>query len=186
VRLRKYVILDIDNCVLDSRILDKYVPEHPLGQRAWETLSSHFKDCKPNPDFFKSALLYHADIFNFSELHTYFIVFLTSRMEKVIDRVSTRTVTEHSLRQLGFKSSEYDLVMRRPEDLRSAPDFKKEATLNIIKGFRGLEPLVCIDDMQNNVEMFMSLHLPSLLYNIEENSLTKLNSYVNNSFNLLT
>lgn len=158
------IIVDLDNCFYDSRILDKYAPKNNSTEE-WREFQKHFKDIIINWDFVNVVKQVQHSGVN--------ILFVTSRE-------ATRDLTILTVKSLIdiLQNANFKLFMRKEFDTRPASTIKKEIYIGKIKDKYNV--LLCIDDEKSNCEMFASLDLFTYQYDIENvNSIQGLKDKIN-------
>lgn len=143
------IIVDIDDCLMDSRCMSKYLPEDQKSREGWDKFHGHYNECEPNAHFFNLIKNYRSKIF-----------FLTSRE----DTGNVRFVTMQFLQGQFYN---FDLIMRPYECYDSSPVVKKalyeEFIVNNNKKINYHVEFAIDDDPANN-EMWRSLGIPTFLH----------------------
>lgn len=142
---RKAIVIDIDNCVLDSQfILDEI---HKLGLKGNDKWEYFYKNCNsdrvqlmPRIKEYLSGL--HSEVGRF---------FMTARNEKCSEE------TYKKLKSFRIRVDRF--YMRKQNDFRPACEVKREHLIEIMKEF---DVIAFIDDDIENCEMAKSLGILSL------------------------
>ncbi len=158
------IIVDLDNCFYDSRILDKYEPKNNSTEE-WREFQKHFSEIIVNWDFVNIIKQVQNSGVN--------ILFVTSRE-------ATQDLTILTVKSLLniLQNANFKLYMRKEFDTRPANVVKKEIYINKIKNKYNV--LLCIDDEKSNCGMFASLGLFTYQYDMEDvNSIQGLKDKIN-------
>lgn len=142
---RKVIVIDIDNCVLDTQfILDEI---HKLGLKGEDKWEYFYKNCNsdrvqlmPRIKEYLSGL--HSEVGRF---------FMTARTGKCVEETAKKLES--------FKIRVDRLYMRKQNDLRPAHEVKREHLLRIMEDF---DIIAFIDDDLQNCEMAKSLGILAL------------------------
>lgn len=134
------IIVDIDDCLLDSRMMSKYLPKDRNSREGWDEFAKHYDECEINP-FVKNMIEKYK--------HTHVVLFVTSREATDETILTTKAFIENI-----FNSLEYQLFMRDYEDYRPSEQVKKSIYQMCIKHRYEIE--FAIDDKKENVEMWQN------------------------------
>jgi predicted secreted acid phosphatase len=144
--LTKAIILDLDNVLFDSRILDLYMPTDKNSREQWTEFEQHYVKVTNNQ--------WAVDLVNVYRRDGYTILFVTSRE----DINNCRGVTLNSIYSaLSGDLNFVWLFMRHTGDFSPSPDVKKDIYLNEIKD--NFDVHLAIDDDRSNCEMYKELGL---------------------------
>jgi hypothetical protein len=139
--MRDAIIIDIDDCWMDSR---KWIAEAPYPSKKEEDWNEFYKKvyvCKPNKRFIQ-------DVLGLIEEMNLFPVFITSRSDRV--KLSTIfQIENNSSLKVGDTCA---LYMRTKEHKYMKSGEVKDSILNEIKGMYNF--IYGIDDTQENLEVF--------------------------------
>ena len=153
--MKDAIIIDIDNCWLDSRPWIKYVPFSSKNEEDWNAFYKKVYLCKPNKSFI-------TEIMSLIEELKLYPVFITSRSDRVMDSTKFQIENNSSL----IVGETCDLFMRTKEHRYAKSDEVKNAILNELKGQYNF--LYGIDDTQENLEVFKKYGVKTVIkYSIE-------------------
>ena len=144
---RKGIIIDLDDCLFDSRHLGKYLPERADDREGWDLFQEKMNDCKVNEyiDTLIKAFMY--------ETHCE-IIFITGRE----GNKRMKEITEENLKKLGYLID--NVYYRKEGDYRRSAEVKKEIYLEHIRNKYNV--LFAIDDDVENIKMFQKLGINTL------------------------
>ena len=147
---RKAIVIDIDNCVLNTQfILDEI---HKLGLKGEDKWEYFYKNCNSDRVLrMKGAIELFRQFSNSGNAP--YIFFSTARNEKC------KEATLNKLWKEGFIIPDDAIFMRPYYDLRSACEVKREHLIEIMKEF---DIIAFIDDDLQNCEMAKSLGVLAL------------------------
>jgi len=144
---RKAIVIDIDNCVLDTQfILDEI---HKFGLKGEEKWEYFYKNCNSDRVTLMSGI---KDMLGEMYWDTPIII-STARNEKC------KEATLNKLWKEGFIIPDDAIFMRSYYDLRPASEVKREHLIEIMKEF---DVIAFIDDDIDNCEMAKELGILSL------------------------
>ena len=147
--LQLAVIFDIDNCLVDSTVLNQYLPNDVYSREAWRLVEVHYPEVIPNQ--------WAVDLVNMYRNSGYTIIFVTGREEA--DNCRDVTINTISKALNGDLNNIY-LFMRGFQDYRLSAEVKKDIYLKEIKG--AFDIRLAVDDEPLNCIMFNSLNIPTL------------------------
>ncbi len=142
---RPAIIVDLDDCLFDSRHLDQYIPKKSGDRAGWNLVQEKMAECEVNKHIL--AILDMAFIKDIE------LIFVTGRE----GTEALKTVTEN---ELDLYFPRYHIFYRPENDYRKAAVVKKEIYENHIKGKYDI--LFAIDDDETNIKMFQELGLNTL------------------------
>ena len=164
---QKAVIIDIDNCWMDSRAIPMYAEENPTEYA--ELLRTQ---CIPNVKFIR-------DVTEFIEENDLFPIFLTGRTgSKEIADVTRKQIEENSkfTNDMHTLGTWYILYMREPGDMTPTPTMKTQ-----VIGKKILEHynvVAAIDDDIKNLEKFKKFFsFDCYHYSIVNDTISKVRIY---------
>ena len=154
--MKKAIIIDIDNCWMDSRLWISKAPMGSKDEREWDIFYKKVYLCSPNKAFINDVITL------ISEMDLY-PIFVTSRSENVkmstihqIQSNSSLVVDETCLLYMRKKNIDY----------RSSDKVKKDIVSSLMDEY---EVVYCIDDDDKNLEVFKELNIPTVIkYNISK------------------
>ncbi len=135
--MQQAIIVDLDNTLFDSRVLNQYLPEDKNSREGWDEFHKQYWRCKPIS--YMCQFLYGAK-------YNYKIIFVTSREETK----ETRKVTELELKKCNIK--DFILLMRPYENYDSSDVVKQMLYEQHIKN--KFNVLVAMDDDENVLKMW--------------------------------
>ncbi len=155
--MRDAIIIDLDGCLFVHKHLDKYLPKQDT-QEAWEQYHkdvNYFADMPVDPVIYNLARFYMA-----SGLP---VIFLTAREETK----ENLTNTSNAIFNL-FDEDKYGfiIIMRPLGNTEASFMFKQRQYEEHIKKYYNVK--LVIDDNKDNIQMFNSLGLNTMLYNGSE------------------
>lgn len=142
---RPAIIVDLDDCLFDSRHLEQYIPKRKGDRAGWDLVQEKMSECEVN-----KHILAIIDMAYIKDIE---LIFITGRE----GTEALKTVTENEL-ELYFPV--YKIFYRPQNDYRKAAVVKKEIYLKHIKGRYDI--LFAIDDDESNIKMFQELGLNTL------------------------
>lgn len=154
--MKKVIVIDIDNCWMDSRL---WLTKAPYGSKKEEDWDAFYKIvylCKPNKPFIQDVMTLISDM----DLYP---VFVTSRSENIkkstifqIERYSSLKVDETCTLYMRKKNTDY----------RKSDKVKRDIVKKLMKDY---EVVYCIDDDDSNLAMFKELNIDTVIrYNIDK------------------
>lgn len=147
---KKAIVIDIDDCWMDSRL---WISKAPIGSRNEEEWDLFYKKvylCKPNKSFIR-------DVINFIFETNVFPIFVTSRSERVLKDTIFQIQNNSSL----VVGDTCELYMRTPfNDFRSSEKVKKDILIKLMDRY---DIAYAIDDTEINLEMFKSLGIKTVI-----------------------
>ena len=153
--MRKAIIVDIDNVLMDSRIPDKTQPNVRTDRAAWREWQPELVDCvRINETFTLIEMMQKSKIpFPTGNLKVFL---LTSRE-------STDTLLRITQCQVGtLLQNGAELLMRAEDENRTSAEVKRSLYESVIKG--RYDVMFAIDDLEENIEMFKSLGIKTLQF----------------------
>lgn len=146
--MRKAIIVDIDNVLMDAREPDKTQPNVRTDREAWREWQPKMAECttiQPMFDLVKSMIDFG------------YTVFL------VTSRESTDTLIHITNLQIGIlRFQGATLLMRAEDDNRPSPVVKRSLYESAIKG--RYDVAFAIDDLEENIEMYKELGIKTLQF----------------------
>ncbi len=152
------IILDVDDTLVDSKEVLKFIPSDLLSREGWD-------------NYHKELLAYPI------KLNDWCVTILKAYVKRgftilfVTGRESTKELITHTLRTInlacgleGFEGEEYvdyHLLMRPLNDYSSSKDIKRTIYESFIKGRYNVH--LAIDDELKNAGLWKELGIPSLL-----------------------
>lgn len=149
------IILDIDNCVLDSREWEKYIPTENTRE-GWDNYHDHYYLTTPNPEMID----FIEDLYYYGLKRIYFV---TARE----DINNMREITINHLKNAfagrrWFKKVEKHLFMRNTCDYSPTDKVKEKIMLSHIYPYQFIA--LAIDDDIRNIEMYKNWGINTLYY----------------------
>lgn len=154
--MMKAIVIDIDNCWMDSRLWLLEVPLGSKDERVWDTFYKKVYLCKPNIPFIQDVTTL------ISEMNL-FPIFVTSRSEYIKSSTILQIERSSSLK-VGETCS---LYMRKKDiDYRSSDKVKRDIIKKLMNDY---EIMYCIDDDDKNLSMFKELNIDTVIrYDIDK------------------
>lgn len=158
-KLPKAIIVDLDDCLFDSRPLNKYFPKDEKSREEWDLFQSKVCECRLNEHILNLV----KSMIGFENTT---VLFVTSReARKDVVKETTKAILEilpDRIFRADSRWSEpsYQLFMRAEEDYRPSEEVKKDLYNSCIKDRYNV--LFAIDDCPKNIEMFKSLGINTL------------------------
>lgn len=137
--MKRAIIVDLDDCLFDSRHLGKYLPTRADDREGWDLFQSKYEECKANPHILT--------LVDGMWLDNVFLLFVTGRE----GTPKLREMTEEHIDKY-FPPFSYKLFFREENDYRRAHIVKREIYYKHIKGKYDI--LFAIDDDIENIKMF--------------------------------
>ena len=158
----KIIIADIDNCIFDSRELEKEVPLIKTDRKGWDRFNTMYHLCKPN--YFMIDYIKYLS-------QKYPIFFVTSRELSLVGH-NTLNITLNQL-DLAFNGfapiqSPHKLLMRKYNDYNHSDVVKEEILTKMI--LPNYNPILAIDDSKKNCDMFRKYGIDTWHYTKYVNS----------------
>lgn len=154
--MRKAIIVDIDNVLMDSRIPDKTQPNVRTDKEAWVKWQPELAKCKPIEDMLLFIEVLKGYSKGFSVFPEFKIFYITSRE-------STDELLQITRNQIGYLvGGEPVLLMRAEGDTRPSAEVKRSLYESVIKG--RYDVMFAIDDLEENIKMFKSLGIKTLQF----------------------
>jgi hypothetical protein len=151
------MFIDIDNCLIDSRCQQQYLPPIGSPREAWDEFQKHSGEYKRNA--LVDGMIWDNIMLN--DIHP---IFITAR-EDIRD---LRKVTEDILFKL-FGETPHHLYMRKENDYRSDVEVKADLYPQILKDFDNkIHVVFAIDDKQEICELWQSKGIPTLQFRFGE------------------
>ena len=154
--MSKVIVIDIDNCWMDSRL---WIEKAPIGSKReedWDLFYKRVYLCRPNKSFIKDVISLIAET-------KLFPIFVTSRS----DRIRKSTIFQIQNNSSLVVDKTCLLYMRNDDikDYRSSDVIKRDIITEIMSNN---EIVYAIDDMENNLKIFKELGVDTVIkYNIE-------------------
>lgn len=157
--LPKAIIVDLDDCLFDSRPLNQYFPKDEKSREEWDFFQSKVSECGVNghiKELIKSMI-------GFSCIN---VIFLTSREARKEVVKETKAAIESLIpdaiqnHMRWTYSPSYQLFMRAEEDYRPSEEVKRDLYNSCVKD--RYDVLFAIDDCPKNIKMFKSLGINTL------------------------
>lgn len=144
--MNKAIIVDLDDCLFDSRHLEQYIPKVKGDRAGWDLVQEKMAESVIN----KHILIILDGLWLLENID---LVFVTGRE-------GTAKLKELTENQLDLYFPHYTIFYRPENDYRKAAEVKKEIYLNHIKGKWNI--LFAIDDDEENIKMFQKLGINTL------------------------
>ena len=145
----KAIIMDLDNCLWDSTMLDQYLPADHTSREQWRTFEVHYPEVIPHQ--------WGISLVNAYRAMGYCILFVTSRED--VDNCKGTTISSIH-KALDGNLNNIWLFMRRAHERGESQVVKQRIYNDEIKGNFDVE--LAIDDDAKNCEMFTRLGIPTL------------------------
>lgn len=152
--MRDAILIDIDNCWMDSRLWLSKIPSDNASVSSWDIFYKRVYLCKPNKSFIK-------DIMSLISEKSLYPIFITSRTSKIkgstvfqIQNNSNLVVGETCL-----------LLMRDGHGPLESSSVVKEELLS--KVYNEYNIVYAIDDLKENLDMYKKHNIDTvILYDI--------------------
>lgn len=156
------IVIDIDNCWMDSRLWLSNVPMWSKNEADWEIFYRKVYLCKPNKPFINDIMTMIID-------REVYPIFVTSRSEQVKKSTIFQIQNNSSL----IINETCSLYMRRANiDYRSSDAVKRDILQELMNEYN---ILYVIDDDMKNLKMFKELGIPTVIrYDINSNDYERL------------
>lgn len=153
----KYLILDLDGCLFDSRALSKYIPKNHNDREGWDIFHLHVGEESINEEMVNivSTLIKQG----LREIY-----FVTSREDISDIRIKTGLKIIEALSGKFNQGLLACLYMRQPLDYRSSDIVKNEIYIDKIKHQIDGSKTLVIEDDKVNITMYDRLGLDCLHY----------------------
>lgn len=159
--MKDAIIIDVDNCWLDSRPWIKYAPFSSKNEEDWNVFYKKVYLCKPNKSFI-------TEIMSLIEELKLYPVFITSRSDRVMDSTKFQIENNSSL----IVGDTCALYMRTKEHKYAKSGEVKDVILNQVKGTYNF--LYAVDDTLENLEVFKAHGVKTVIrYSIETHDYEK-------------
>ena len=159
--MKDAIIIDIDNCWLDSRPWIKHAPFSSKKEDDWDKFYKLVYLCKANKTFIRDAMSLIEDL-------KLYPVFITSRSDSVVDSTKFQIENNSSL----IVGDTCALYMRTKEHKYAKSGDVKDSILRKLKGTYNF--LYAIDDTPENLEVFKEHGVKSVIrYSIETHDYEK-------------
>lgn len=145
----KAIICDLDNCLWDATMLDKYLPTDTSSREQWRLFELHYNEVITNQ--------WCVNLVNAYRNMGYCILLVTSRED--VDNCKGATLNS-IYKALSGDLNNVSLFMRRQSDYRPSWEVKEEIYLNEIKDKFDVE--LAIDDDAKNCATFRKLGIPTM------------------------
>jgi heat shock protein HspQ len=154
--MKKAIIIDIDNCWMDSRLWISKAPMESKDERDWDIFYKKVHLCAPNKAFISDVITL------ISEMDLY-PIFVTSRSENV-KMPTIHQIQSNSSLIVGKSCLLY--MRKKNIDYRSSDKVKKDIVSSLMDEY---EVVYCIDDDDKNLKVFKELNIPMVIkYNISK------------------
>ena len=154
--MKKAIIIDIDNCWMDSRLWLSKAPMESKKDEEWDVFYKRIHLCRANKPFIDDIM----EVIRGKDL---FPIFVTSRSGTVATQTVLQIQKNSSLR-VGDTCALYMRPSRN--DFRSSEEVKKDILQEIMKIY---EVDSVIDDCMKNLEMFKEHGISKVIhYDIEK------------------
>ena len=154
--MSKVIVIDIDNCWMDSRLWLEKIPMGSKNEEDWDLFYKRVYLCRPNKSFIKDVLVLIKEA-------NLFPIFVTSRSDKIKKSTIFQIQNNSSL----VVDDTCLLYMRDSKNkvYKSSDKIKKDIIKKIMSEH---EILYAIDDMDNNLKVYKELGIETVIkYNIE-------------------
>lgn len=148
-------LIDIDNCLVDSRPLNKYIPSDIFSREGWDKYQKHYNECIPNP-FVIQLVLQRMCIDGAMP------IFVTARE----DRGDCRKITEKLLTSIVGGAHNYRLFMRDNNDFDPDVVVKSKIYDKIMANIKPDKIIYAIDDKPEICELWQSKGIQTLCYKL--------------------
>lgn len=153
--MKDAIIIDIDNCWLDSRPWIKQAPISSKNEEDWKKFYKLVYLCKANKLFIR-------DVMSLIEDLKLYPVFITSRSDSIMDSTKFQIENNSSL-VVGDTCA---LYMRTKEHMYAKSGDVKDSILKNLKGMYNF--LYAIDDTLENLQVFKAYGVKTVVrYSIE-------------------
>jgi hypothetical protein len=160
--MKKAILIDIDDCWMDSRL---WISKAPLGSKNEEDWDLFYKRvclCKPNKPFIRDVTALIAEM-------NLYPIFLTSRSNKV-ERDTIFQIQNNSSLIVDTNCSLY--MRHKKNDYRSSEKVKKDILVKLMKNY---EVVYAIDDTPDNLQMYKDMGIETVIrYNITSHDYERL------------
>lgn len=150
------IILDIDNCILNSTEWCKYLPKDIYSREEWDMYHNHYYLATTNHDMIRY-------LENLCKKGLKSIDFITARED--IDNVREITIMQlkNALKDIKrMKHIKMRLFMRNCGDFSRSEDVKENILLTHIYPYKYID--LAIDDSIDNIEMYKKYNINTLYY----------------------
>lgn len=159
--MKDAIIIDIDNCWLDSRLWIKQAPISSKNEEDWKEFYKLVYLCKANKSFIR-------DVISLIEDLKLYPVFITSRSDFVMGSTKFQIENNSSL----IVGDTCALYMRTREHMYAKSGFVKDSILRKLKETYNF--LYAIDDTPENLEVFKEHGVKTVVrYSIETHDYEK-------------
>lgn len=155
--MSKVIVIDIDNCWMDSRLWLEKVPVKSKNEDDWDLFYKRVYLCRPNKSFI-------SDVMSLIREANLFPIFVTSRTDKIRKSTIFQIQNNSSL----VVDDTCLLYMRdgTEKTYRSSDKIKKEIIKKIMLEH---EIVYAIDDDDKNLKMYKEIGVDTVIkYNIEK------------------
>lgn len=154
--MSKVIVIDIDNCWMDSRLWLEKAPVKSKKEEDWDLFYKRVYLCRPNKSFI-------SDVMSLIREANLFPIFVTSRTDKIRKSTIFQIQNNSSL----VVNDTCLLYMRdgTEKTYRSSDKIKKEIIKKIMSEH---EIVYAIDDVDKNLKMYKEMGVDTVIkYNIE-------------------
>ena len=154
--MSKVIVIDIDNCWMDSRLWLEKAPVNSKKEDDWDLFFKRVYLCRPNKSFI-------SDVMSLIREANLFPIFVTSRTDKIRKSTIFQIQNNSSL----VVDDTCLLYMRdgTEKTYRSSDKIKKEIIKKIMSEH---EIVYAIDDVDKNLNVYKELGIDTVIkYNIE-------------------
>ena len=150
---KKAIIVDLDDCLFDSRCMSKYFPKDPKNREQWDYFQSKIGECSVNKHILELLVGYA----RYNPHIT--ILFVTSRENRGDSLAKTLNAID-GIFQAYKLEAKYMLFMRPENCYDSSAKVKKDIYSSYIDG--RCDVIFAIDDEEENIKMFKELGINTL------------------------
>lgn len=152
----KTLILDLDNCLFDSREWNKYIPSDKYSREGWDLFHKHIDKVIPNLEMVDYVL----DLIENKGLEQLYFVTSRENIDNTLDITLKQIYKTFGIHKIN--KIKYGLYMRKAHDYRPPNDIKQEIVKTEILPNTDID--LAIDDDISNIEMYQGLGIDSLHY----------------------
>lgn len=149
--MRKYIIVDIDNCLVDSRPIEKFLPTDRNSREQWSEYHKHYREVIENSVLIDLVLKYTMS-------DRIYPIFLTARED-----VGECSIITQELLDKYF--NKYTLHMRPFDDFRPDVEVKEDILKDYILNTSIVKDILfAIDDKPEICQMYNKYGIQTLCY----------------------
>lgn len=167
--MKKAIIVDLDNCLFDSRPIEKYFPRNTKDRKQWDKYHKHYNKCKINE--WCVDLIKRFAIPKENGACYYTVLFVTGRearkqcINDTLDMINMAFSIPSSREQCiddAFTDPGYHfrLFMRPNDCFKPDHEVKRDIYTSCIKD--RFDVLFAIDDRKENIDMWLNFGIPCL------------------------